>query len=69
MKKKGFTLIELLATIVILSVIALIAVPIVINVIDDAVNQSTVSGKFQNESVNTSAAKAFINTFKDKSRA
>ena len=36
MKKKGFTLIELLATIIILSVIALIAVPIVINVIDKA---------------------------------
>jgi len=33
MKKKGFTLVELLATIVILSVIALIATPIVLNVI------------------------------------
>ncbi len=34
--KKGFTLVELLAVIIILSVIALIATPIVINVIDDS---------------------------------
>ena len=36
MKKKGFTLIELLAVIIILAVIALIATPIVLNVIDNA---------------------------------
>lgn len=36
MKQKGFTLIELLAVIVILAVIALIATPIIMNVIDDA---------------------------------
>ncbi len=36
MKKKGFTLIELLAVIIILSVIALIATPIVLNVVDSA---------------------------------
>ena len=34
--KKGFTLIELLAVIVILAIIALIATPIIIGVIDDA---------------------------------
>ena len=34
--KKGFTLIELLAVIVILAVIALIATPIIINIINDA---------------------------------
>ena len=34
--KKGFTLIELLAVIVILAVIALIATPLIINVIDEA---------------------------------
>ncbi|MCI8445704.1 MAG: type II secretion system protein [Bacilli bacterium] len=34
--KKGFTLIELLAVIVILAVIALIATPIIMNVINDA---------------------------------
>ena len=36
MRKKGFTLIELLAVIIILAVVALIATPIVLDVIDDA---------------------------------
>ncbi len=36
MKKNGFTLIELLAIIIILAIVALVATPIVINVIDDA---------------------------------
>ncbi len=36
MKKKGFTLIELLAVIVILAIIALIATPLIINIIDEA---------------------------------
>ena len=36
MKKKGFTLIELLSVIIILAVIALIATPIVLNVVDSA---------------------------------
>lgn len=36
MNKKGFTLIELLAVIVILAIIALIATPIIMGVIDDA---------------------------------
>lgn len=36
MKKNGFTLIELLAVIIILAVIALIATPIVLNVVEDA---------------------------------
>ena len=35
-KKKGFTLVELLAVIVILAIIALIATPIILNVISDA---------------------------------
>ena len=34
MRKKGFTLIELLAVIVILAVIALIATPIILNIIE-----------------------------------
>ena len=34
--KKGFTLIELLAVIIVLAVIALIARPIVLNVVDSA---------------------------------
>ena len=36
MRKKGFTLTELLAVIIILAIIALIATPIILNVIDDA---------------------------------
>lgn len=36
MNKKGFTLIELLAVIIILAVIALIATPVVLNVVDKA---------------------------------
>ena len=40
MKNKGFTLIELLAVIVILATIALIATPIIINIINDARNNS-----------------------------
>lgn len=36
MNKKGFTLIELLAVIIILAIVALIATPIVLDVVDDA---------------------------------
>ena len=36
MKKNGFTLIELLAVIIILAIVALIATPIVLNVVDSA---------------------------------
>lgn len=36
MKKKGFTLVELLAVIVVLAVIALIATPMILGVIDNA---------------------------------
>ena len=39
-KKKGFTLVELLAVIVILALIALIATPIILNVINDAKKQA-----------------------------
>ena len=38
--KKGFTLIELLAVIVILAIIALIATPIILNIIEDSKKQS-----------------------------
>ena len=41
--KKGFTLIELLAVIVILAVIALIATPIILNIIEDTKEQSVKS--------------------------
>ena len=40
MNKKGFTLIELLAVIVILAIIALIATPIIMGIIDDAKKNS-----------------------------
>ena len=39
--KKGFTLIELLAVIVILAVLAIIATPIVLNIIDDSKKNAT----------------------------
>ena len=45
--KKGFTLIELLAVIVILAIIALIATPIVLNIIDDA-NKSSLMRNVEN---------------------
>ncbi len=41
--KKGFTLIELLAVIIILAIIALIATPIILNVVDDARRSAAVS--------------------------
>ena len=44
MKNKGFTLIELLAVIVILAIIALIATPIIIGIINDARNGSAERG-------------------------
>jgi len=47
MKKKGFTLIELLAVIIILAVIALIATPVVLNVVENArreANKNSVYG-------------------------
>ena len=40
MKNKGFTLIELLAVIVILAIIALIATPIILGIINDARNEA-----------------------------
>ena len=40
MRNKGFTLIELLAVIVILAIIALIATPIVLNIIEDTKSES-----------------------------
>ena len=40
MRKNGFTLIELLAVIVILAIIALIATPIILGIINDAREES-----------------------------
>ncbi len=41
--KKGFTLIELLAVIIILAIVALIATPLILNVINDARNSAAKS--------------------------
>ncbi len=46
MNKKGFTLIELLAVIIILAVIALIATPIVLNVIENARKEAKVNSAY-----------------------
>lgn len=43
MRKKGFTLIELLAVIIILAIIALIATPIILDVVDDAKKSARLS--------------------------
>ncbi len=42
MRNKGFTLIELLAVIVILAIIALIATPVILGIINDSRNQARV---------------------------
>jgi len=46
MKKKGFTLVELLAVIIILAVIALIAIPIVLNVVESSRKSAFESGVY-----------------------
>ena len=46
MKKRGFTLIELLAVIVILAIIALIATPIILNMINDARKSAAVDSAY-----------------------
>lgn len=44
MKKKGFTLLELLAAIVVLACIVIIAIPIILNLIEDSRKQAAVRG-------------------------
>ena len=61
--KKGFTLIELLAVIVILAIIALIATPIVLNIIEDAKANTTMrSAENYLKAVELSIAKSVIKT-------
>ena len=70
MKSKGFTLIELLAVIVILAIIALIATPIVLDIINDARNSSQLrSTDFYLNAVEHSITKKMMNdpTFKPNS--
>ena len=60
--KKGFTLIELLAVIVILAIIALIATPIVLDIIEDSKNSSIKrSIELYADAVENSVAKAQLN--------
>ncbi len=65
--KKGFTLIELLAVIVILAIIALIATPIVLNIIDDTKESSTLRcADFYLDAVEFSVANSTLNNKKIK---
>ncbi len=60
--KKGFTLIELLAVIVILAIIALIATPIVLDIIEDSKNSSRKrSQELYVESLNQAVARKQLN--------
>ncbi len=62
MKKKGFTLIELLAVIVILAIIALIATPIVLDIIEDSKESSVKrSIELYGGAVENAVAKAQLN--------
>ena len=59
--KKGFTLVELLAVIVILAIIALIATPIVLSIIDDAKKSATLrSAEYYLNGVETSVSTAVL---------
>ena len=61
MNKKGFTLIELLAVIVILAIIALIATPIVLNIIEDTKQQAGLrSADFYLDALELSIAQATL---------
>ena len=65
MRKNGFTLIELLAVIVILAIIALIATPIVLNIIKDSRESAGLrSAEMYLKGVETSVATATINNKK-----
>lgn len=60
MKSKGFTLIELLAVIVILAIIALIATPIVLGIIEESrVNTQKVSAQYMIDTVEKAYSMAY----------
>ena len=67
MKNKGFTLIELLAVIVILAIIALIATPIVLGIIDDARQSSREqSAEYIINNVELAYSTAYMKSYADK---
>ena len=67
MKKKGFTLIELLAVIVILAIIALIATPMILNVVEESKRKSAeLSAYGYVEAVENQIAFNELNTDKTK---
>ena len=60
--KRGFTLIELLAVIVILAIIALIATPIILNIINDTKKESLArSAENYLRAVEQTIAKEYLN--------
>ena len=62
MKNKGFTLIELLAVIVILAIIALIATPIILNIIGDARESANKrSVELYGKAIENTIAKSMLN--------
>lgn len=68
MKNKGFTLIELLAVIVILAIIALIATPVILGIINDARKHAAEeSAKLILSNVQLAYSTAYMNGSKDES--
>ena len=62
--KKGFTLIELLAVIVILAIIALIATPVVLGIIEDSRQSAKInSAQFMIDGVQTAYAVAYTKSY------
>lgn len=67
MRNKGFTLIELLAVIVILAIIALIATPIVLGIIEDARGgASERSAEYILKNVELAYSRAFMNSYEEE---
>lgn len=64
--KKGFTLIELLAVIVILAIIALIATPIILGIIEDSRKSAREnSAKYIASTIDTSYATAYMKSYSE----
>ena len=64
MKNKGFTLIELLAVIVILAIIALIATPVILGIIEDSRNSAKLnSAQYVIDGVQTAYGVAYAKSY------